>query len=385
MNPGSVVNGAMINGSKQILTGGVELNGLALCAGGGGLEIGIGLLLGNGDGSLDDHRTVCYVEGEAYAASVLVSKMETGQLHPAPIWSDLRTFNGRVWHQKVDLISAGFPCQPFSVAGSNLGTEDPRHLWPHVARIISEVRPSVIILENVPGVLVHAGAIVAGDLAEMGYDSSWGLVRAADAGAHHRRERWFCTAIRSDSYITRGRSGEGSEQPTGHLPGPPVADICSSLSNANGPPCEEGEPRRGSTGIPEEGGGIPIKDGRDDRDEPGRCGQALPHTDGKSKPNKSQHDPKDPGLPRNVADSRCITSQSQASRGFSTESFLACARRYREAGTKSWPSESGLGRVVDGVAHWMDRLRLLGNGVVPQQAALAIALTCEAFEMEMRS
>ena len=333
------------------------MNGLALCAGGGGLEIGIGLLLRDGGGSLDDHRTVCYVEGEAYAASVLVSKMEAGQLHPAPIWSDLRTFNGSVWRGKVDLISAGFPCQPFSVAGSNLGTEDSRHLWPHVARVISEVGPSVIVLENVPGVLVHAGAIVAGDLAQMGYDSSWGLVRAADAGAHHRRERWFCTAIRSDPNATRWGCREGSQQPTGNLPGPSVADLRSTLPNSNGTPCKEGKPRRGSAGFSQEGGGIPIEDGRDDRDEPGRCGQAL-------------------------ADAGRIASQSQAPRGFSTESFLACARRYREAGSKPWPPESGVGRVVDGVANWMDRLRLLGNGVVPQQAALAIALTCEAFDLD---
>lgn len=307
------------------------MNGLALCAGGGGLEIGISLLLGDGNGSLDDHRTVCYVEGEAYAASVLVSKMEEGRLHPAPIWSDLRTFNGSVWRGKVDLISAGFPCQPFSVAGSNLGTEDPRHLWPHVARIISEVRPSVIILENVPGVLVHAGAIVAGDLAEMGYDSSWGLVRAADAGAHHRRERWFCTAI---------------------------------ITNPDGSSCENGQSRRGSTGFSQEGGGIPIKDGRNDRDEPGGCGQALPDTDSKRS-----------GL----------GSSEKKERWKVARRFIDQARVYRTGFEQSWSPEPSMGRMADGVADWMDRLRLLGNGVVPQQAALAIALTCEAFEMEMNS
>lgn len=276
---------------------------LALCAGGGGLEAGIKLVLADDQGSMDDIRTVCYVEGEAYAAAVLVSQMEKGRLHPAPVWSDLRTFDGKPWRGKVDLISAGFPCQPFSAAGKQLGTEDPRHLWPHVARIIGEVGPSIIILENVPGVIDHAGAIVAGDLAEMGFDSSWGIVRASDAAAPHRRSRWFCVAI---------------------------------LSNANGSSKSDGS----------------FNDGK------GRIFREP------------------------MADTGRESSQIQASRGFSTESFLERARRQRQIGSKPWQVEPDVGRVVDGVAHWVDRLRLLGNGVVPQQAALGIALACEAFEMD---
>lgn len=161
--------------------------GLALCAGVGGLERGI-------ERVLPQARTVCYVEGETYAASVLVKKMEEGRLHPAPIWSNVRTFEGKPWRGVVDWISGGFPCQPFSVAGKQLGEEDARHLWPEFVRIIGEVRPRLLFLENVPGVVNLGGASIASDLASLGYRFAWTTLRASDVGALHHRRRWFCVA-----------------------------------------------------------------------------------------------------------------------------------------------------------------------------------------------
>src|SRR3954471_24871501 len=108
---------------------GLTLHGLALCAGIGGLELGIASVLRS-------YRTVCYVEGEAYAAACLVARMEEGRLHSAPIWSDLRTFGGRPWRGRVDVVTTGYPCQPFSLAGRRAGAEDLRHLWPQVARVV---------------------------------------------------------------------------------------------------------------------------------------------------------------------------------------------------------------------------------------------------------
>ncbi|MCK9909496.1 DNA cytosine methyltransferase, partial [Microbacteriaceae bacterium K1510] len=117
---------------------------MALCAGAGGLELGVHI-------AEPAYRTVGYVEREAYAAVALVARMEDEALDRAPVWDDLKTFRGRDWRGCVDLVTAGYPCQPFSAAGKRLGTADERHLWPDVRRIIVQVRPRFAFLENVGG------------------------------------------------------------------------------------------------------------------------------------------------------------------------------------------------------------------------------------------
>ena len=112
------------------------IHGLAVCAGGGGLELGVGLALGSG------YRCVGYVEREAYAAAVLVKAMEAGYLDAAPVWDDLATFPVGLYRGRVDFVSAGFPCQPHSYAGKRLGAEDERNLWPAVAWLVSELQPA---------------------------------------------------------------------------------------------------------------------------------------------------------------------------------------------------------------------------------------------------
>ncbi|MBD3177845.1 MAG: DNA cytosine methyltransferase [Armatimonadia bacterium] len=162
-------------------------SGLSLCSGIGGLELGLRLVW-------PELRTVCWVERDRYAAGVLAARMRAGALDEAPIWDDLASFNGRAWRGKVDLVSAGYPCQPFSVAGKRRGKEDDRHLWPHVARVISDVGPSIVVLENVSGHLRLGFDEVLGELTEMGYDATWGVVRASDAGLPHQRARLFVLA-----------------------------------------------------------------------------------------------------------------------------------------------------------------------------------------------
>ena len=134
------------------------MNGLALCSGGGGLELGIELALG------ERYRTVGYVERDAYAAATLVARMEDKALGAAPIWDDLFTFDPHPWRGKVDLVTAGFPCQPFSVAGKQRAEEDERHLFPRIAEIIREVGPRFVFLENVRGLLTASGGGVFGDV-----------------------------------------------------------------------------------------------------------------------------------------------------------------------------------------------------------------------------
>ena len=158
-----------------------HLRELALFAGAGGGILG-GKLLG--------WRTVCAVERDAYAAGVLAQRQNDGALEAFPIWSDVTTFDGKPWEGIVDVISGGFPCQDISAAGRGAGIEGSRSgLWSHMARIIGEVRPRFVFVENSPLLVGRGLAVVLGDLAEMGYDARWGIVGADDCGGPHRRKR----------------------------------------------------------------------------------------------------------------------------------------------------------------------------------------------------
>ncbi len=133
---------------------------------------------------------VCAVEIEPYCQEVLVRRQADGWLDPFPIWPDVRTFDGTAWRGRVDVVTAGFPCQPFSLAGKRKGADDERNGWPDTARIIGEVRPRYALLENVPG-LLRSGyfGTVIGDLAALGYDARWDVFSASECGAPHQRDR----------------------------------------------------------------------------------------------------------------------------------------------------------------------------------------------------
>lgn len=162
------------------------MNELALFAGAGGGILG-GKLLG--------WRTVCAVEIDPYCREILLRRQRDSLLPLFPIWDDVRTFKGQQWNQKVDIVSAGFPCQPFSTAGRRKGEEDNKNLWPETIRVIREVGPRLVLLENVPGLLSfdYFGTIL-GDLAESGFDAEWDVVSASSVGAPHRRERLWVLA-----------------------------------------------------------------------------------------------------------------------------------------------------------------------------------------------
>lgn len=273
------------------------MNGLALCSGIGGLEIGVEL-------ALPGYRTVGYVERDAYAAAVLVARMEDKALEEAPVWDDLVEFDSKAWRGKVDIVTAGFPCQPFSYAGSRKGIKDDRWLWPEVWRVISEVRPGYVFLENVPGLVRRGLAYVLGDLAEGGFDAAWGVFSAREVGAPHLRKRVFILAAHPDRKSLREEQG-GSK------------------------PRREGETKPGHIS---EGWAYPNPD----RD-------------------------------------RCLLEQVGEILDGQREARREDADRLRLWGSH-WdrPSpEPSLRRMDDGLAHRMDRLRCLGNGVVPQQAARA--------------
>ena len=160
---------------------------LSICSGYGGIELGLS--------AVGDFKPVCYVENDLSQASILAARMEEGLLPEAPIWSDLTTFDCTPWSGKVDIITGGFPCQPWSVAGKQLGEKDPRHLWPHVARVASELGYPTLFLENVPGILDSYYFSIRPELQSMGYRVKEGLYTAEETGAPHRRQRLFFMAV----------------------------------------------------------------------------------------------------------------------------------------------------------------------------------------------
>ena len=183
------------------------LRHLSLCAGYGGLNLGLSLAL------RDAVRTVGYVEREAAAAATLVARMEDEALDSAPVWDDLETFDGRAWRGAVDIVSAGFPCQPWSIAGKRAGTEDARWLWPAVLRVAVDMGAGLVFLENVPGLVTgHGLEYVLSDLAAHGFDAEWLCISAGACGASHRRERVFILAYQPErgcGVLRRAPWGDG--------------------------------------------------------------------------------------------------------------------------------------------------------------------------------
>ncbi|SOD15969.1 DNA cytosine methyltransferase [Nitrosomonas ureae] len=179
------------------------MNELALFAGAGGGILG-GKLLG--------WRTVCAVERNAYAAQVLAQRQNDGIFEPFPIWSDVQSFDGKPWKGIVDVISGGFPCQDISVAGKGEGIDGEQSgMWKHMARIIDEIRPRFVFVENSP-LLVSRGLVrILGDLASMGFHARWGSIGAFDAGYYHNRKRLWIVAY-TDSNRSQGINAKSSDK-----------------------------------------------------------------------------------------------------------------------------------------------------------------------------
>jgi DNA (cytosine-5)-methyltransferase 1 len=293
------------------------VNELALFAGAGGGILG-GRLLG--------WRTVCAVEIDPYCRDVLMARQNDGSLEPFPIWDDVRTFDGRPWRRRVDVVSGGFPCQdistanakPEGIAGARSG------LWSEMARIVGEVRPRFVFVENVPALTSRGLGVVLGDLAAMGFDAEWGVLGAHHAGAPHKRDRLWIVARHADRDRDRDRDRE-SELPV-------------DAEMARVPELAADAERLGL------------------RDESGRFSwQGWP----------GAPELADDGEPSDVADADATQREGGSLPG-------RVRPEYADAASVGWwEVESSLGRVANDVAHRMDRLRAIGNGQVPAVAALA--------------
>ena len=248
---------------------------LSFCSGYGGIERGLKL-------AGVPHRVVTHVEIEAFSVAVLVKEMEKGYLDASPIWTDLKTFPAKQFCNKVHGITAGYPCQPFSVAGKGKGNEDARHLFPFIIDHIKTIKPAWVFLENVRGHVRNGLQEVITELGRANYRSSWGIFSASEVGARHQRERVFVLAYSKGKRVQRLRTGREQES---HSYAQKVLSVCESKR-----PCKA-----------------------------------------------------------------------------------------------NWEAEPRVDRVVDGTPDRIDRIRMLGNGVVPQQAAKAFLTLNRQFKDEFQN
>jgi DNA (cytosine-5)-methyltransferase 1 len=298
------------------------LHELALFAGAGGGILG-GHLLG--------WRTVCAVERDPYAVGVLLARQNDGCLPPFPIWDDVSTFDGRPWRGRVDVVSGGFPCQDISAAGRGAGITGARSgLWGEMARIIREVRPRFVLVENSPMLTLRGLDVVLGDLAAMGFDAEWGVLGADDVGAPHKRERIWIVGQLADAENDGARWREQLTK---------CGESAGNVANAHDH--RQREPVQYVAA-------------------PGRGTEADSGSDGTSRP---------------VADTMRSRSQGSGSRWFSCdpaeEREGETDRAFSDRVGHIWGAQSRVDRVAHGVAARVDRLKCIGNGQVPAVAALA--------------
>lgn len=348
------------------------------------------------------------VERQAYAAAVLVDRMVRSDVAPAPIWDDLESFDGRPFRGRVDLVTAGYPCQPESVAGKRRGRDDERWLWHEVWRVVRDVGAGLLFVENVPGHLTGTFHRVLGDLAAGGWAAEWDCVPAAAVGAPHLRDRFFLLAAHPDRLRVRveperdqrGRGGEREAE-------------CWTAVPRDGR--EVGAPDRGDRGWPpasaaDAGGqrlqadaGAGRAPGPRDRDAPrgGGAAQAPGHPADPDRAGLDQHgdgDQLDPGEratqrrdPRGRRGPRARHPEPRSDLSAAARAQLAAI----EADGRSWWSwdrapEPCVRGVDDGVLAGVDgsrddraeRLHALGNAVVRHAAAAAFVVLWDRLTAE---
>ena len=312
------------------------MNELSLFSGSGGGVLATTHLL--------NWRTVGYVEFNPYCQQVLAQRIKDELLDQAPIFGDVRAFIAEgyadAYKGMVTVISAGFPCQPFSVAGRQKAEDDPRNMWPATLDVIRRVRPRYCFLENVPGLLSRKHRYfetILKDLAESGYNAKWKVISAAEVGAPHKRDRLFIVANKlvadSDTGFSEGADKEIRTRR--HAIKSSSQDLAYTESQSS--------------------------DGRKDHTRVSVERQEVSES-GDSSGSSRMADTNVKGLEGYGSESRSVqereTEHSAWDQGETHQS-------------KWWESEPDVGRVAHGVASRVDRLKALGNGQVPLVVARA--------------
>lgn len=267
----------------------ILLNGLDLFSGYGGITLALSEWV----------RPLAYCEIDKYAQGILLSRMAEGKLPVAPIWNDVNTFDSTVFGEQIDIVYGGFPCQDISIAGAGKGLAGERSgLFYEVCRLVEEINPKFVFLENVPAIRTRGLREVVREFTDMGYDCRWTRVSAESVGAPHRRERWFFLAH------AKGDDGRGELR---------------DLSKTNEGQLESEEQYQNTS-------------------------------------RESSNASKDTAILANNNGQRLPAQRTEQQTTVVTE----CGR--------PWSSEPDVGRVVDGCPFRVDRIKALGNGVVPEQA-----------------
>jgi len=355
---------------------------LSLCSGYEGIGLGLRSVL-------PTLREVAYVEREGFPIANLVAKMEAGKLDAAPVFTDVKTFPYGEFRGYVDILSGGFPCQPFSAAGKRQATEDPRHLFPYIADGIRECQPRIVFLENVQGILSCKTAdgepvlqYVLRELEGLGCRATAGIFSAEEVGAPHQRKRVYILGmansecVRPRGRLTSGQGGVDGERSKATQEGQATYDIRSEAKGCS----RESREELGNTSD------LRLQQPSADSRETGtdQSGEERGVYEPQGAGSLSRHGSQSEGS-QELANSNRGRGEIQDQGQLTGEQVPECNGSSRGA----WPSRPGepqyeweeprvtgqaepkLGRTPNGSSSRVDRLRLLGNGVVPQTAAKA--------------
>ena len=343
---------------------------LSLCSGYEGIGSGLRRVLPN-------VREIAHVEIEAFAISNLVAKMEANQIHPAPVFTDLKQFPFGKFRGCVDILTGGFPCQPFSTAGKRDGVEDPRHLFPYILNGIRECSPSVIFLENVEGIISSKTADgesvlkhVLESLEELGYSATAGIFSASEVGAPHQRKRVFIMAHNDDEGLERWWDSASFKDKLCQ------ADIRSASSSCDAGQLADTDSSRGredwkqpelwATGTEQSPEGSRLRSGQGAFTQ----GQEGLTESWPARPDQEQHEWEEPRVLGNTLNKGHESSrkEQQPEANHQTDKQSEQAQPLMGGATDGTPCG------IDPAANRVDRLRLLGNGVVPQVAEQAFRI-----------
>ena len=359
---------------------------ISLCSGYEGIGLGLRRVLPN-------LREIAFVEREGFPVANLVAKMEAGELDAAPVFTDVKQFPYGKFRGQVDILSGGFPCQPFSCAGQRKATDDPRHLFPYIRDGIRDCQPRIVFLENVGGIISAKTGdgesvlkYVLRELEGLGYRATAGVFSAEEVGAPHQRKRVFILGMANSEDIGRGGRTHRDRDDGAGL----QEQEAQEQSNLWGETAGCSRDLRGGSNATTE-----LADRHDEglegyqrhsSSEQGNPIQADPWSTGSihwpSRPGETQYEWEEPRVtevadtksqqgssPDNGGEPRASSQSKEVQLGGGHSGSLRESNGQAES--ELGRASNGTTRGVDATTNRVDRLRLLGNGVVNQTAAKA--------------